>query len=59
VLQEALRSDDRHLGVSVDHVDDAAEVIDVRVGVDDRSNRAVPRVFAVQRQGADRIIRSA
>jgi hypothetical protein len=33
-----------------DHADDAAEVIDVRVFVDDRSNRAVPTVFAVQRQ---------
>jgi hypothetical protein len=49
VVEEPGRRDDGHVGVRVDHAEDAAEVMDVRVGVDDRSNRAVAAVLPVER----------
>ena len=54
VLGEALGRDDRDLaGVDVGlrrHAEHAAEMVDVAVGVDDRDDRAVPAVGAIQRQ---------
>ena len=50
MVEEVLRGDDRHVGAGVHHPEHAAEVVEVRMGVDHRGDRPVAAVLAVQRQ---------
>ena len=50
VVEETLRGDDRHRRAGVHHAEHAAEVVDVRMGVDHRGDRPVATVLAVERQ---------
>ena len=55
VLQEVLRREDRDIGTGIDNAQHPAEVIQVRVRVDHRGDRAVAPVSPVQgeRRGGD------
>ena len=50
VLEESVRGDDRYRGARVHHPEHAAEVVDVRMGVDHGGDRPVAPVLPVQRQ---------
>ena len=56
VLQEPGRGDDRDAGALGHHPAHAAEVVTVRVGVDDRRHRPVAAVLTVQAKGRGRAL---
>jgi hypothetical protein len=49
VLKEPGRRDDRHIRVRVNHAEDTAEVINVRVRVDHRPHRSITAMRTVER----------
>ncbi len=48
MVEEVLGGDDRHVGVRVDDAEHPAEVVDVRVGVDDGGDLALATMAAIE-----------